>query len=123
MTCGLFTEYTKTSRLRRCRARIDVTGTIGPSVCPSTCALEVEICAEVERYAKRIHHPDRLTRPLLRTGPKGSGQFREMGWNEALDRVAPEEHHPRRDGGVRSRSYLPNLAHYSRADRLGKCAG
>ncbi|MFB3818984.1 MAG: molybdopterin oxidoreductase family protein [Candidatus Methylomirabilales bacterium] len=81
-----------------------------PHDCPSTCALEVEvlddrrigrvhgakansytqgvICAKVGRYAERIHHPDRLTRPLLRVGPKGSGQFRPIGWEEALDRIA-----------------------------------
>jgi anaerobic selenocysteine-containing dehydrogenase len=81
-----------------------------PHDCPSTCALEVEvlnerrigavrgaadnsytagvICAKVARYAERLHHPDRLTQPLLRTGPKGSGQFRQIGWEEALDRVA-----------------------------------
>ncbi len=83
-----------------------------PHDCPSTCALEVEIlgsnrigrvhgaaansytagvvCAKVARYAERIHHPDRVTRPLLRTGPKGSGQFREIGWDEALDRIADQ---------------------------------
>ncbi|BBE71067.1 molybdopterin oxidoreductase family protein [Oharaeibacter diazotrophicus] len=81
-----------------------------PHDCPSTCALEVEvldertigrirgaadndytagvICAKVARYAERVHHPDRLTRPLLRTGPKGSGQFTPIGWDEALDRIA-----------------------------------
>jgi anaerobic selenocysteine-containing dehydrogenase len=81
-----------------------------PHDCPSTCALEVEvidgarigavrgaqansytdgvICAKVARYAERIHHPDRLTQPLLRTGPRGSLQFRPIGWEEALDRVA-----------------------------------
>jgi anaerobic selenocysteine-containing dehydrogenase len=81
-----------------------------PHDCPSTCALDVEvidgrtigrirgapdndytagvICAKVARYAERIHHPDRLTIPLLRTGPKGSGDFRPISWDEALDRVA-----------------------------------
>ena len=81
-----------------------------PHDCPSVCALDVEVvggsrigrirgapeqtytsgvvCAKVARYAERIHHPDRLTRPLLRVGPKGSGQFAPIGWDEALDRVA-----------------------------------
>jgi anaerobic selenocysteine-containing dehydrogenase len=81
-----------------------------PHDCPSTCALEVEIfgrdtigrvrgapdnaytagviCAKVARYAERVHHPDRLTRPLVRTGAKGSGQFAPIGWDEALDIVA-----------------------------------
>jgi len=81
-----------------------------PHDCPSVCALDVEVidgerigrvrgaegqrytagvvCAKVARYAERIHHPDRLTRPLMRVGPKGSGQFTPIGWDEALDRVA-----------------------------------
>jgi anaerobic selenocysteine-containing dehydrogenase len=45
------------------------------------------ICNKVSRYAERIHHPDRLLYPMLRTGPKGAGLFRRISWNEALDRV------------------------------------
>jgi anaerobic selenocysteine-containing dehydrogenase len=80
-----------------------------PHDCPSTCALDVEmlapdrigrvrgadqpyiegvICAKVARYAERVHHPDRLTTPLRRTGPKGSGQFAPISWDDALDLVA-----------------------------------
>ena len=80
-----------------------------PHDCPSTCALDVEVidgarigavrgadnsytagvvCAKVARYAERIHHPDRLTYPLRRSGPKGSGQFTRISWDEALDQVA-----------------------------------
>ncbi len=94
---------------RRLSAMPQFHATVCPHDCPSCCALEVEvngnrigavrgardntytagvICAKVARYAERVHHPDRLTQPLLRVGPKGSGQFREIGWDEALDRVA-----------------------------------
>jgi len=89
---------------------LDIVPSVCPHDCPSTCALEVErldaktigrvrgagensytagvVCAKTARYAERVHHKDRLTVPLLRTGPKGTGQFKEIGWDEALDRVA-----------------------------------
>lgn len=81
-----------------------------PHDCPSTCALEVEkiddrtigvvrgaqantytegvICSKVARYAERIHHPDRLTQPLRRKGPRGRAAFESISWDAALDEVA-----------------------------------
>jgi anaerobic selenocysteine-containing dehydrogenase len=81
-----------------------------PHDCPSTCALEVEIidghtigrvrgakdndytagviCAKVARYAERSQHKDRLLHPLQRVGSKGSGEFRPISWDNALDLVA-----------------------------------
>jgi anaerobic selenocysteine-containing dehydrogenase len=81
-----------------------------PHDCPSACALDIEVldrntigrvrgskkqtytagvvCAKVARYAERIHHPERLTHPLRRSGPKGSGQFVQVSWDEALDEIA-----------------------------------
>lgn len=80
-----------------------------PHDCPSTCALEVErldahtigkvrgaadndytrgvVCAKVAAYRERVHHPDRLGKPLKRIGPKGEGRFAEISWDEALDEV------------------------------------
>ena len=81
-----------------------------PHDCPSTCALDVEIldshtigrirgakdnsytagviCAKVARYAERVHHPDRLLKPLIRKGAKGGGQWQEISWADALDLTA-----------------------------------
>ena len=34
-----------------------------------------------------VHHPDRLTTPLIREGEKGEGKFRKANWEEALNLV------------------------------------
>ncbi len=81
-----------------------------PHDCPSACALEVElldartigrvrgarensytlgvICEKVGRYAERIHHPERLLHPLKRKGPKGSGAFQRISWDDAMAETA-----------------------------------
>ncbi|MGH7710229.1 MAG: molybdopterin-containing oxidoreductase family protein [Gemmatimonadaceae bacterium] len=46
------------------------------------------LCAKVNRYLERTYHPERLLHPLRRSGPKGSGQFDVISWDEALDEVA-----------------------------------
>ncbi len=45
-------------------------------------------CVKGFQMHRVLHAPDRLKRPLLRTGPRGSGEFKEVGWPEALDLVA-----------------------------------
>ena len=40
------------------------------------------------RYAERVHHPDRLTKPLVRAGAKSEGVWKEASWEAALDLVA-----------------------------------
>src|SRR5690606_8564908 len=46
------------------------------------------LCGKVSNYLDRVYADDRLLRPLIRTGEKGSGEFREASWDEALDVVA-----------------------------------
>ncbi|MGC8475978.1 MAG: molybdopterin-containing oxidoreductase family protein [Acetobacteraceae bacterium] len=45
-------------------------------------------CARGVGQQERMAHPDRLLRPLRRTGPRGSGRFAPIPWDEALDEVA-----------------------------------
>lgn len=81
-----------------------------PHDCPDTCALETHVdekgraisvrgradhpvtrgwlCAKVNRYLERVYHPDRLLYPLRRVGPKGSGRFERISWQEALVEIA-----------------------------------
>jgi len=80
-----------------------------PHDCPDTCALITEVrdgvalrvhgnpdhahtagtlCTKVSRYTERSYHPERLLTPLRRNGPKGSGQFLPISWDEALAEVA-----------------------------------
>ncbi|MGE5636769.1 MAG: molybdopterin-containing oxidoreductase family protein [Nocardioidaceae bacterium] len=80
-----------------------------PHDCPNTCAMLVGcedgravsvagdpehpitagfLCGKVSNYLERVYAPDRLLKPLVRTGPKGWGAFREASWDEALDAIA-----------------------------------
>jgi anaerobic selenocysteine-containing dehydrogenase len=105
-------------------AGISIRHSTCPHDCPSACALDVEViggksigrvrgsklqtytagvvCAKVARYAERIHHPDRLVHPLRRTGPKGSGQFARISWDEALDEIAARFNAAEREFGSES---------------------
>lgn len=45
-------------------------------------------CGKVNRDADLVNSPERVATPLRRTGPKGSGQFAAITWDEALDEIA-----------------------------------
>ena len=80
-----------------------------PHDCPDTCATITEVrdgravrfyadadhthtqgwlCAKVRPYLERVYHPDRLTHPLRRVGPKGSGQWQQISWEAAINEIA-----------------------------------
>ena len=86
----------------------EVRTTSCPLDCPDTCTLSVTveggrivdvgaapgnpftqgfICQKVSRHTQRVYAPERLTTPLVRTGPKGAGEFRAVSWDDALDLV------------------------------------
>lgn len=80
-----------------------------PYDCPDACGLVVSVddgrvvsvagdgahpftrgtlCPKMAHYERTVHSPRRLTTPLKRTGPKGSGQFAPISWDQALAEIA-----------------------------------
>ena len=45
-------------------------------------------CGKVNRDADLVNSPERIATPLKRVGPKGTGQFKPITWNDALDEIA-----------------------------------
>ncbi|NOK61803.1 MAG: molybdopterin oxidoreductase family protein [Chloroflexi bacterium AL-W] len=79
-----------------------------PHDCPDTCATITEVqdghairfyadkehpitkgwlCAKVRPYLERVYDPHRLTYPVRRVGPKGSGQWERISWDAAIDEI------------------------------------
>ncbi len=80
-----------------------------PYDCPDTCGLLVTVengqatavsgdpdhpyskgrlCAKMLHYERTVHSPRRLTTPLQRSGPKGSGQYTPVSWDTAISLIA-----------------------------------
>jgi len=87
---------------------VEVRSSACPLDCPDLCGLAVTvdhgrvveitgdrrgpvtegfICGKVRKFADHMYGDDRLTTPLLRTGPKGSDQWSAISWDDALDRI------------------------------------
>jgi len=46
------------------------------------------LCSKGLASTQLAYHPDRLTYPVRRIGPKGSGKWERISWDEALDTIA-----------------------------------
>lgn len=55
---------------------------------PHDKAMEASLCAKGAAGIPFQYDDERPQTPLIRTGPRGSGQWRAAGWDEALDYVA-----------------------------------
>jgi anaerobic selenocysteine-containing dehydrogenase len=94
------------------RRQIKVLGTCHHD-CPDSCGWEVtvddgtavklrgnsehpfsqgELCPKVNRFLDRVYSPDRVLYPMRRVGPKGSGEFARISWDDALAEIAERTH-------------------------------
>jgi anaerobic selenocysteine-containing dehydrogenase len=88
---------------------VETKPSVCPLDCPDRCALDVDvdagrvvkidgsarsemtagyICAKVRGFGKRQYSPARILHPMKRVGPKGSGRYARVSWDEALGSVA-----------------------------------
>src|ERR1041384_3752395 len=88
---------------------MEIVDTACPLDCPDSCSLAVTvndgkvikidgstlsattsgyICAKVRSFDGRVYGEARLQHPAIRLGPKGSGKFSRVSWDEALGSVA-----------------------------------
>ncbi len=102
--------------------------------CPDTCSWQVTVvdgvatklvgnadhpftrgtlCPKVNRFLERVYHPDRVLSPQRRIGPKGSGQFEPISWDEALAEIAD------RMGGLISSGRADSILQFSFAGTQG----
>lgn len=65
-----------------------------------------KLCARGQGGVSFLNDPDRLMTPLIRTGERGSGEFREASWEEALDYVAERMIEIRDEVGPESVAFL-----------------
>ena len=86
-----------------------IVDTACPLDCPDSCSLAVTvdagkvvkidgstvnaptagyICAKVRSFDHRVYGDARLQHPAVRSGPKGSGTFTRVSWDEALGSIA-----------------------------------
>ncbi len=52
-------------------------------------------CAKGRTIIEQSYHPDRILHPLRRIGPRGSGQWERITWDEAYDTIAQNMGHLR----------------------------
>ena len=80
------------------------------------------LCSKGAATRQYIYSEDRLKTPLKRTGPRGSGKFEPISWDEALDTIAAKLNEIKLQNGPESvvffsgytkyfRPYLKRLAH------------
>ncbi|NQV45328.1 MAG: molybdopterin-dependent oxidoreductase [Rhodospirillales bacterium] len=55
---------------------------------PDSIRNQGKVCAKGQTGASKVYDPDRISQPLMRTGERGAGQWKQISWDEALDELS-----------------------------------
>src|ERR1700732_4984368 len=71
------------------------------------------ICLKgIAMATQRIHHPDRLTHPMIRIGKRGSEQWRRVSWEEAYDYIIERQTRIAAEHGWKANAWLSGSGNY-----------
>lgn len=80
----------------RCPLRLEVKDGAVVRVLPDSTGSDrfgdfnIRACVRGRNQRERIYSPDRVKHPMKRTGRRGSGQWKRISWDEALDTIASQ---------------------------------
>ena len=72
------------------------------------------LCARGQASIQITYHPDRLTQPMKRSGPRGSGDFNAVAWDEAIAELTGRLDALAAAGDQRSLAYVTRPRHSRR---------
>jgi anaerobic selenocysteine-containing dehydrogenase len=72
------------------------------------------LCPRGQAGLQVTYHPDRIKTPLARSGPRGSGQFKAITWDEALKQLVSQLSALEADDGQRRLAFVTSPLHGQR---------
>jgi anaerobic selenocysteine-containing dehydrogenase len=72
------------------------------------------LCARGQASIQVTFHPDRLTRPMKRSGARGAGEFKEVSWDEAIAELTAKLDGLAASGDQKSLAWLTRPRHSRR---------
>ncbi|MTQ96597.1 molybdopterin-dependent oxidoreductase [Pseudoflavonifractor sp. BIOML-A6] len=72
------------------------------------------LCSKGAATRQYVYHSERVKTPLLRSGPRGSGKFRPVSWDEALDLTVRHLNETKHSYGPESAVFYSGYAKYYR---------
>jgi len=79
-----------------------------------------KLCARGQAGLQATYHPDRLRTPLRRTGPRGSGAFEAITWDDALRVLMLQLDALRSANMATSLAFLTRSLHGQRSELIGR---
>jgi len=67
------------------------------------------LCGRGRAAMGALYDPDRIKTPLIRTGKRGEGKFRQASWSEALDIVAKKMNSLANENDQKSLAFIPRF--------------